>query len=616
MKSFRVRDDAANLSSARRKEILLLALILAVGAALRLYGLNWDEGQWIHPDERKIYFVAMELGWPRSLAEALSPESPLNPRFFAYGSLPIYLLKLFVGLLGRLWPAVGSSQNLHLAGRSLAVLIDLGTVYLIYRLACALLFPRNGQGSHGQTEPRWASLFAAALFSVAVLPVQIAHYYTVDTLLAFLLMLALNLAADVGQGGGWQRQVALGVAIGLALATKVSAMPVILVLLPAFSVQRSRDAASIPTIIRRVIMMLAVIGVVWIVVQPYALLDWKTFVDDTIRESQIARGAMDVPYTLQYASTWPFLYSMWQAAFWGVGLPLGLVAWVALAASLIRWLQRGGWFDALLLAWAGPYFVTVALLQTRYLRYVLPLVPVLCILVARILVFRHREGSQAMPPSPSSSGARPGPAARRPVFVFVSWLLILLSLAYTVSLVMLYAVPHPWITASEWLYREVPRRGTLAVEHWDMALPLPLDVDGRARRQTEYDLRLLPLYDEPDDAIKWEALAVDLADTDYLVLASRRLYGSIPRAPDRYPVASRYYELLFAGDLGFELAAEFVRGPEWLNPRIPPLPGAAPALLRPDESFVVYDHPRALIFRNVDRLPAEELLRLLDPLGH
>ena len=96
--------------------------------------------------------------------------------------------------------------------------------------------------------------------------------------------------------------------------------------------------------------------------------------------------------------------------------------------------------------------------------------------------------------------------------------------------------------------------------------------------------------------------------SDYLILASRRLYGSIPRLPERYPLATRYYERLVGGDLGFEPAAEFTRGPAWLNPRLAPLPGAAPALLVPDESFVVYDHPRVLIYRNAERLTTNELL--------
>jgi hypothetical protein len=146
------------------------------------------------------------------------------------------------------------------------------------------------------------------------------------------------------------------------------------------------------------------------------------------------------------------------------------------------------------------------------------------------------------------------------------------------------------------------------VEEWDTALPLPLDVDGQARRIEEYDVRTLALYEEPDDTRKWEALAEQLAESDYLIIASRRLYGSIPRQPDRYPLSTRYYELLFAEELGFEFAAEFTRGPLWLNPRVPPLPGAAPRLLHPDESFVVYDHPRTMVLRNAERLSAEELL--------
>jgi hypothetical protein len=173
----------------------------------------------------------------------------------------------------------------------------------------------------------------------------------------------------------------------------------------------------------------------------------------------------------------------------------------------------------------------------------------------------------------------------------------------------MYATPHSWISASEWIYANVPAGGTLAVEDWDTALPLPLDVNGQARRIDEYDVRTLTLYDEPDDTAKWSALSGDLAASDYVIIASRRLYGSIPRLPDRYPLASRYYDRLFAGDLGFELVGEFTRGAAWLNPHISPLPDAAPPLLRPDESFVVYDHPRVLILQNAEHLSPAELLR-------
>jgi hypothetical protein len=239
----------------------------------------------------------------------------------------------------------------------------------------------------------------------------------------------------------------------------------------------------------------------------------------------------------------------------------------------------------------------------------------LCILGAVLLLGRFR-GQGAEPSESRPLGiASPGFGFR---LSRIGVLVVVLStLAYVLLFASIYAAPHSWVSASEWIYRHVPAGSILAIEHWDRALPLPVELEGQRQSPTEYTFRALSLYDKPDDRAKWESLTADLAGSDYLIVASRRLYGSIPRLPDRYPVASRYYDLLFAGglsgdELGFELVGEFIRGPAWLNPRLPPLPGAAPAIFRPDESFVVYDHPRALIFRNAGRLTAEELLGRLE----
>src|SRR5579883_2610488 len=67
-----------------------------------------------------------------------------------------------------------------------------------------------------------------------------------------------------------------------------------------------------------------------------------------------------------------------------------------------------------------------------------------------------------------------------------------------------------------------------------------------------------------------------------------RLDKSIPRLPARYPLTIHYYQLLFSGQLGFHLAAQFVVRPHLFGITLDDS-GA-------DESYSVFDHPVARIF--------------------
>ncbi|MEW6233500.1 MAG: hypothetical protein AB1566_14470, partial [Chloroflexota bacterium] len=59
---------------------LWLALILLAAAGLRVYGIDWDQGHYFHPDERWLLMVTEGTSLPSSLAQALDPSrSTLNP---------------------------------------------------------------------------------------------------------------------------------------------------------------------------------------------------------------------------------------------------------------------------------------------------------------------------------------------------------------------------------------------------------------------------------------------------------------------------------------------------------------------------------------------------------
>lgn len=109
-----------------------------------------------------------------------------------------------------------------------------------------------------------------------------------------------------------------------------------------------------------------------------------------------------------------------------------------------------------------------------------------------------------------------------------------------------------------------------------------------------------------DDQTKYDDIVRTLDIGDYLTIASNRFYDSENRNLRRWPLTTLYYEKLFAGELGYELEAIFEetfefgpwrvadqrlpihQSPAWLNE------------LEADESFHVYDHPTAFIFRKTE----------------
>ena len=112
----------------------------------------------------------------------------------------------------------------------------------------------------------------------------------------------------------------------------------------------------------------------------------------------------------------------------------------------------------------------------------------------------------------------------------------------------------------------------------------------------------LKLYDEENESKRRELIAA-LDGADVIVLSSNRLYRSIPRVPWKYPLGRRYYELLFAGELGFRLERVITS-----YPRIGPfeIPDA-----EAEEAFTVYDHPKVLIFRKTQTYAHDRVASLL-----
>lgn len=651
-----------------------LVVILLSAAALRLTGLDWDGFQHHHPDERYITWVATTIEFPSILtvdwAAQWRPETSTfnpfrwppgassegivvlqdQPRDFAYGHVPLYLGVMATRLAERIAPGLipllpsgwsftadvlngaGRIEFHHLAavGRALTALFDVGTVWLVFLLGRRLFSANVG-------------LLASALLAVTVLHIQLAHFFTSDPYMTFFVVAALYLlvvAHDhyVGAGDSSRALVYLGLAgamTGLAVGSKFSAI------LLAFPLLWIGWLVGSGRRIRSLLLPLFVAAIVFAVTNPFAVLDWtcaptrpasgafgvvvdglshSCYIKNTMTQNAMVNGKVDLGFTRQYDGTAPYLYFIEMLLRWGMGPVLGLLGFVGLAWAV--W-QAGhplkgarSWRDVLarlhaqpviiLLLWVLPYFILTGGFYVKFMRYMQPVVPFL-LLFGAAMVCRWR----------STAGRRA-----------LAALALVAGVFYALAFMTIYTQEHPWNAASRWVYDNIPPGTLILSEQLDDYLPVTMEVDGRRRARGEYPNAELSWLTAPDAADNEDKLMTNLAllaRADYLTVLSNRVYGVVPRLPERFPLSGQYHQLLFDGALGYELVWVGERSPALLGVTIRAdtfgWPGLRPPVAveeyfarqpafsfgRADESFIVYDQPLTMIFRNTGKLTVEQM---------
>ncbi len=585
----------------------LLTVILLAAAWFRFVPTEWDMLQIPHPDERYIVWVAETIHCPHSLGEALDPtRSPANPfrwpqakgetvgeeRTYAYGHFQLYLLvALAHGVKAAaphlmflfppshrdfflfLAPHLTEYNYMPLVGRPMVALFDLGTLLLIALLARRLC----GDAT---------ALLAAAFLAFTVLHIQLAHFATTDLVMTFWAVWTLFWSVSYLRGKRTGHLILAAAGYGLGVSSKFSAVVAIIpLLLAVLLAHRDRWRA----VIGRSAVAMIVAFAAFALTSPYAILDFRHYAMDIADQGAMVRGLWQVPYTQQYAHTLPYIYQGKQLLFWGMGIPLALLAFAGLAWQtwkLVRLRVSGE--EAILLAWVLPVALTTGSFYAKFLRYMAPLTPFLALYAAWLSVelFERLRWWQ------------------RYVWGTVVALALVATALWAVAFHNIYDRPHTWVQASIWMYRHVPGGSVIMTEDWDDALPLTLDASGIQIQKPKYRFVELPSYDE-DTPEKRDKVVSLLEEADYVAIASRRIYRTVERLPGKYPMMNRYYDALFSGELGFEKVAEFSQYPH-IGQFVVHDTDA-------DESFVVYDHPHPMIFKKVRSLSPEEMKRILTP---
>ncbi len=638
--------------------VAALALVFILGAGLRFHGLNWDQPSGssipaqMHPDERFISIVNERIEWPGSAGAYFDTvTSPLNPYnspetpSFVYGTFPIFLTKLVATAAGSDVPILAQTGQLFcgrdgydttvVCGRRLAAVADSLTILVVAALGAVLFGRRTG-------------LLASLLYALAVLPAQLSHFWTVDPFVVLLgattaLLSALWIAEPRRQDASTLRGfrepalvVSIGLAVGLGLASKVTAWPI--VLLPMLAAAARIGLRDVPALGLRfrgrrprpgghwsydvawLCLALLLAGLTFRIAQPYAFAgpsffdmainpQWRA---DIEREIDFQNGNVDFPPFVQFAGRTPFLWPLQNLVLWGLGPALGFSALTATACATVMLFRRRELAVLLPLAmvvaivgFQGPRFVA-------YMRYFAPAYPFLCLFAAWGLTALPGLAADFSEPVNRALGrvrlpARIGSRSLARTGTALAVAAVLSTLWWSLSFQAIFTTEHPRLAASRWIDENLPPGTPITSEIWDDSLPYPIP---------GFESSIYPIVAtfpfDTDSPAKVRTLVygrvegdptAGLNGADYVVIASDRARAAVQRMEREYPATIRYYDLLDSGELGFELVAHFESRPTLFGIEIDDS-GA-------EESFTVYDHPEVRIYRKTAAWDPERALALL-----
>lgn len=544
------------------REIPPLLLLTLIGGALRFYNLNWDGGLFYHPDELNVGMAV----------ERIRFFSRLDPGFFAYNGFSIYLVRAVCDAL-----AFFTSETSWSRGLSEIILVARHVSAAASTLSIPAMF-LLGRGVAGGG----AGLLAAALTSFTVGFIQYAHFGVTESLLVLFLVLLAALSVRLFRRESLRAWLAMSVVFGLAVGTKTSALSFMAIPCALVAVMMFRRGEDVKRLVLRALLFALVAALVAAAVTPYSLINLEAFGNSMRYEGGVVSGAVKVPYNLQFLGTAPYLFFL-RSIPWHTGLlvlPLGIAGLFAWSALMLAGREERAHLPFLVFGVA--YFLYVGGWHTKFIRYMIPLYPVLILSTVWLLTRGLKRWEERAP---------------RLLRVLRAAVLAV-SLIWSAAFMKIHTSPSTRTAASEWMFETIPQGSLVLTEHWDYGLPSPLPKRDRGRFR--YDA--MTNYDG-DSPAKIEKMARLLSEGDYLVLSSARLSGSIPKDPEQYPVTSKYYDKLFGGLLGYREAARFASYPGLFGFEIEDH-GA-------EETFSVYDHPVVRIFVNERRLSPEALRAVL-----
>ena len=408
----------------RIRVLLLLALLL------RVWGLAFNisvDGGWVgawHADEYGLWNKAALL-WP-----------DLDPHYWGYPALHLYILGALNAVSYAGASVLGLSSDLayhpfldavpglrYLLGRGLSVFAGVGTIALLAR--------------HGHRVAGEMAFLGAIFLATCPLHIQHSHYATLDALLTLLVTVAALAQLRLTEDHRWA--IPAGLLAGLAFAEKYNA-GVLLVSLPIAAWWGAKRSGGRPfsAVTRSLGAAALVAGVVNVFFFLHFDSSWPEFAQNFDRVVRLDAGSSGIHPWLDYTKM------LGAHTGWGL-IALSVVG----LAGLLRTHRERGSVLVLVLC---TYIALVGSLGLQVPRYILPIVPLLCLLAANGCGVVGRVAGRVVP----SSGRR--------LPLLLGLCVIGEMLPTTRNVLAIFGAPDTRMEASRWLAHHLPPGVRIAIE--------------------------------------------------------------------------------------------------------------------------------------------------------
>ncbi len=548
----------AESPSARIRRIAPALSLVALGLALRLWGITWGL-----PDQDRLFSYHPDEGV--NLVSGVLKEGELRPHldigFYNYGGLYFYLWQIAASV-NRAYGIVQVPESssfftntppsatigaLILVGRLLTVLLGALTIWVVYALGYRL-FGRN------------TGLLAGGIY--AIIPATTVHsrFATVDVPATFFVALALLWGATLLTQGSHidlvhrsqseldrpdREQMSTlrsmyiplispllaGLFCGLATATKYNVGLVFLAPLTALLLRR-KLAKGVSRLETASVIVGGIFG--FLIGCPGMVIEWSKFVEDVRYEFSKSGEGMGLLF-IDTGNGW--VYHLLYSLRFGLGIPLLILSLVSIGFAFVR-RTRQDWF---LLAFLLPYYLVIGCAQVKFLRYIIPMLPVLAILTARLLTEPWHDH----------------PAVGR-VFTSIGSIVLVLTLGISIGMSQLMASPDPRDQALKFLRNNVPPGKIIAfaTTPWyytpplspGMTAPGPMVRRQSALQQSAFSVRL------PSEGTEWDMHVFSPNLPDYVILSDIESQDAMrlawkPAQPFFATLQSSYTSIIFENRL-------------------------------------------------------------------